>query len=215
MAKSLSFTTIDSAYNGNLKLEGFGDSTETHSAYQTSPDSIFALEKDVITALNEFYKAYYAYQTCLHNKRKALDTNKTATTPVNVPNCGTASSYDLGKVYDAKETLITKINALNAKINDMKNTQTLSTTNADGSYSIAGKKVTEDQFRERHAKIKSLSESINATRSDLDMKMATLLDKSKGPLPEAQNKHNFENYATIGWSVLATSILYYTFVEMK
>ena len=45
--------------------------------------------------------------------------------------------------------------------------------------------------------------------------MATLLDKSKGPLPEAQNKHNFENYATIGWSVLATSILYYTFVEMK
>jgi len=75
--------------------------------------------------------------------------------------------------------------------------------------------MTETQFRERHADIKSLSERINATRSDLDMKMATLLDKSKGPLPEAQNKHNFENYATIGWSVLATSILYYTFVEMK
>ncbi len=211
MAKSLSFTTIDSAYDGNLKLEGFGGSTETDSAYQTSPDSIFALEKDVITALNDFYTAYYAYQTCLHNKRKALDTNKTAITPVTVPTCGTASS---GAVYAAKDALTRKITALNDAIQTMGRKPT-APPNADGSYEIAGKKVTEDQFRDRHAKIKSLSESINATRSDLDMKMATLLDKSKGPLPEAQNKHNFENYATIGWSVLATSILYYTFVEMK
>lgn len=113
-----------------------------------------------------------------------------------------------------KEALIQKINKLNGEIQTMGRKPT-APPNADGSYEIAGKKVTEDQFRDRHAKIKSLSESINATRSDLDMKMATLLDKSKGPLPEAQNKHNFENYATIGWSVLATSILYYTFVEMK
>jgi myosin heavy subunit len=216
MAKSLSFTTIDSAYDGNLKLEGFGDSTETDSAYQTSPDSIFVLEKDVITALNDFYTAYYAYQTCLHNGRKDLD-NK-------VPrrSCGTAPSTnptvagtgELGAVYAAKEALIQKINKLNTAIDGMKNKPT-APPNADGSYVIAGKKVTEDQFRQRHTAIKSLSESINNTRSDLDMKMATLLDKSKGPLPEAQNKHNFENYATIGWSVLATSILYYTFVEMK
>jgi hypothetical protein len=217
MAKSLSFTTIDSAYDGNLKLEGFGDSvdsTETDSLYKTG--NIFELEKDVITALNDFYAAYYAYQTCLHNGRKDLD-NK-------VPrrSCGTAPSTnptvarsgDLGAVYTAKEVLTRKIGELNAAINVMKD-KPMSTTKPDGSYSIAGKKVTETQFRERHADIKSLSERINATRSDLDMKMATLLDKSKGPLPEAQNKHNFENYATIGWSVLATSILYYTFVEMK
>ena len=229
VAKSLAFTTIDSAYNGDLHLEtpwtnsvgtpgtnstgtnskeGFIDSTTTKSAY-VDPADIFNLEKEVLTAFNNFNTKYYdVYQRCLHNKRRMRERGLTVT------DCGSTTTGILKEVYDAKTELVGKIRTLNDAIIAM-GSKSASTVGSDGKYAIAGKKITEQQFIDRHNQIKVLHNNISSMRSDLDMKMANLLDKSKGPLPEAQNKYNFENYATIGWSVLATSILYYTFVEMQ
>lgn len=225
VAKSLAFTTIDSAYNGDLHLEtpwtnsvgtpgtnsvgtnsveGFVDSTTSNSAYVVPPD-IFNLEKEVLTAFNNFNTKYYdVYQTCLHNKRRSSS----------APSCGTPTIGILKEVYDAKFALVDKIATLKSAIDAM-GRKSESTVGTDGRYVIYNRKVTEEEFKKRHQQIKDLHNNISSMRSDLDMKMANLLDKSKGPLPEAQNKYNYENYATIGWSVLATSILYYTFVEMK
>jgi hypothetical protein len=228
-AKLLAFTTIDLAYNGDLHLEtpwtnsagtpgtpgtagitgtnskeGFVDSTTANSAY-VDPNNIFNLEKEVLTAFSDFNTKYYdVYQKCLHNKRQSSS----------APNCGTSTTGILKQVYDAKNVLVEKIRTLNTAIGVM-GSKSESTVGTDGIYVIAGKKVTEQQFLERHNQIKTLHNTITTMRSELDMKMANLLDKTKGPLPEAQNKYNFENYATIGWSILATSILYYTFVEMQ
>ena len=230
VAKSLAFTTIESAYNRDLHLEtpwtnstgiagtnstgtnstgtnskeGFGDSTTTKSAY-VDPNNIFNLEKEVLTAFNNFNTKYYdVYQKCLHDKRRSSS----------APDCGTSTNGILKEVYDAKTELVGKITSLNDAIVTMGG-KSESTVGTDGKYVIDGKKVTEQQFIDRHNQIKTLHNTITTMRSDLDMKMANLLDKTKGPLPEAQNKYNFENYATFGWSVLATSILYYTFVEMQ
>jgi len=218
MAKSLAFTTIDSAYNGDLHLEtpwnsaeGFVDSTTTKSAY-VDPADIFNLEKEVLTAFNNFNTKYYdIYQTCLQSKRKIKDRIKNGEKGLTEPNCGTS----LKEVYDAKTELIGKITTLNAAIVAMGKKSESIAVDSNGNYLISNRKVTEEEFKKRHQQIKDLHNNISSMRSDLDMKMANLLDKTKGPLPEAQNKYNYENYATIGWSILATSILYYTFVEMK
>lgn len=218
MAKSLAFTTIDSAYNGDLHLEtpwnsaeGFVDSTTTKSAY-VDPADIFNLEKEVLTAFNNFNTKYYdIYQTCLQSKRKIKDRIKNGEKGLTEPNCGTS----MKEVYDAKTELIGKITTLNAAIVAMGKKSESIAVDSNGNYLISNRKVTEEEFKKRHQQIKDLHNNISSMRSDLDMKMANLLDKTKGPLPEAQNKYNYENYATIGWSILATSILYYTFVEMK
>lgn len=202
-AKSLAFTTIDSAYDGTMRLEGFG--TATDSAYLNSSD-LFNLEREVVTALNDFSEKYIDYQKCLQTKRYNVEQK------LSVADCSTK----LSTVMTAKETLIGKINTLNTAIGDMgKKTASTLTPYGAGATDGPGKKITETEFQKRHAAIKQISENIRNVRSDLDAKMAQLLDKNNGPLPEAQTKHNFENYATIGWSVLATSILYYTFVKME
>lgn len=222
MAKSLAFTTIDSAYNGDLHLEtpwnsaeGFVDSTTTKSAY-VDPADIFNLEKEVLTAFNNFNTKYYdIYQTCLQSKRKIKDRIKNGEKGLTEPNCGNLKTGKLKEVYDAKTELIGKITTLNAAIVAMGKKSESIAVDSNGNYLISNRKVTEEEFKKRHQQIKDLHNNISSMRSDLDMKMANLLDKTKGPLPEAQNKYNYENYATIGWSILATSILYYTFVEMK
>jgi hypothetical protein len=199
---------------GTNSKEGFVDSTTANSAY-VDPNNIFNLEKEVLTAFNNFNTKYYeVYQTCLHNKRRIADRIRNGETGLTAPDCGTSINGILKEVYDAKNVLVAKIRTLNTAIGVM-GSKSESTVGTDGKYVIDGKKVTEQQFLERHNQIKTLHSTITTMRSDLDMKMANLLDKTKGPLPEAQNKYNFENYATIGWSVLATSILYYTFVEMQ
>lgn len=231
-AKLLAFTTIESAYNGDLHLEtpwnsagtvgtpsmeGFADTTTAHSAY-VNPSDISKLEKDVLTAFSDFNTKYYdVYQKCLHDRRKTQDRIKNGEKGLVMPQCGktlTGSSGFLQDVINAKNVLIGKIESLNSAIVAM-GKKPDSTIRTDGTYVIANRKVTEQLFMHRHNQIKALHTNITEMRLDLDMKMANLLDKTKGPLPEAQNKYNFENYATIGWSVLATSILYYTFVEMK
>ena len=222
-AKLLAFTTIESAYNGDLHLEtpwtnsagtnskeGFVDSTTTKSAY-VDPADIFNLEKEVLTAFNIFNTKYYdVYQTCLQSKRKIKDRINNGETGLTEPDCSTP----LQEVHEAKTELDRKIATLKSAIGAM-GEKPLSEVRPDGKYIIANRKVTEQQFIDRHNQIKTLHNTITTMRSELDMKMANLLDKSKGPLPEAQNKYNYENYATIVWSVLATSILYYTFVEMQ
>jgi len=239
-AKLLVFTTIDSAYNGDLQLEtpwtnsvgiagtvgiaginsmeGFDDSTTAHSAY-VNPLDISKLEKDVLTTFSDFNTKYFdVYQKCLHDRRKTQDRIKNGERGLVMPQCGTSltgqSSGFLQDVINAKNVLVGKIELLNSAIVAI-GKKPESTVRTDGTYVISGKKITGQQFMERHNQIRELHNNITTMRSDLDMKMANLLDKTKGPLPEAQNKYNLENYATIGWSVLATSILYYTFVEMK
>jgi hypothetical protein len=184
--------SIGTAYNGQLQLEGF--STVADSAYLNNAD-LFTLEKNVVSALKEFNEAYYAYRKCLHD-----------TPTISSTRCAT----ELGNLTSKKDAVITAVNVFSTTSDAMKAKMASTSTSTDN-----GKRITQAEFEKRHDEIKSTATTVSALRAELDMKMANLLDKSKGPFPEAKNKYNAENYMTIGWSILATSVLYYVFVEMK
>lgn len=184
--------SIGTAYNGQLQLEGF--STVADSAYLNSAD-LFTLEKNVVSALKEFNEAYYAYRKCLHD-----------TPTISSTRCAT----ELGNLTTKKDAVITVVNAFNVASAAMKAKMASTSTSTDN-----GKQITQAEFEKRHDEIKTTATTVSALRAELDMKMANLLDKSKGPFPETKNKYSSENYMTIGWSILATSVLYYVFVEMK
>ncbi len=191
---------IDAAYDGTLMLEGFGTPMATISATLSpaTADSVylknanlFDLEKDVIDKLGVFNNAYLSYNTCL----SISNATPRQTCPPN--------SKTIADVRTAANNVNTAAAALNAA---------LVNANAAGN---PDRRVSKNEFITRHAEIKRVSDKIREVRYDLDSKMAELLDKSKGPLPEAQTRYNFENYTMVAWSVLATSILYYTFVKME
>jgi hypothetical protein len=116
----------------------------------------------------------------------------------------------LGNLTSKKDAVITAVNAFSTTSDAMKAKMASTSTSTDN-----GKRITQAEFEKRHDEIKTTATTVSALRAELDMKMANLLDNSKGPFPEAKNKYNAENYMTIGWSILATSVLYYVFVEMK
>jgi len=184
--------SIDTAYNGQLQLEGF--STVADSAYLNSAD-LFELEKNVVSALKEFNEAYYAYRKCLHD-----------TPTISSTRCAT----ELGNLTSKKLAVETAVTAFNVASAAMKAKLASTSTSTDN-----GKRITQAEFEKRHDEIKTTATTVSALRAELDLKMANLLDNSKGPFPEAKNKYSSENYMTIGWSILATSVLYYVFVEMK
>lgn len=196
-AKSSAFTTVNTAYNGQMQLEGF--STTSDSAYLNN-SNLFTLEQSVISSLKTFNEKYYGYQMCFRKNNYVSGS------------CAITSGADIGlnEVTSAKDGVITAVNAFNTAIVAMNAKSTL----APGENG-ADKKMTQQEFQSRHNQIKETANRVSALRSDLDMKMANLLDKTKGPLPEAQNKYNTENYVAIGWTILATSLVYYVFVEMK
>jgi hypothetical protein len=196
-AKSYGFTNIDSAYNGQMQLEGFADTTIEDSAYLNASD-LFTMEENVIAKLKEFNTTYYEYQLCYR-------TNNYDAAKCSIENLTSKQK----EAVDAIATFNTAI------VNMNKKDASTATLSANGKYNNNGKRITQDEFNRRHDEIKNTSEKISTLRSELDMKMANLLDKTKGPLPEVQNKHNTENYVAIGWTVLATSLVYYVFVEMK
>ena len=192
------FPPIAEAYNGHLQLEGF--STNSDSAYLNNAD-LFQLEKNVVSALKNFNETYYDYRKCLHD---------------NPTTSASQCASKLGNLGGKKDAVITAINAFNiANVAMNAKLVSSSTQDANGNYVDNGKRITQDEFLKRHAEIKTTARAVSALRAELDMKMANLLDKKKGPFPEAKNKYNSENYVTVGWSILATSILYYVFVEMK
>jgi hypothetical protein len=196
-AKPSAFTTINSAYDGKMHLEGF--STTSDSAY-LNDSNLFTLEQNIITKLKIFNEKYYGYQMCLRKNKYASGS------------CAITNGADIGlnDVQSSSTDVIAAVNAFNAVISTMNAKPTL----APGE-NTTGKKMTQQEFQSRHNQIKETANRISALRAELDMKMANMLDKTKGPLPEAQKKHNTENYVAIGWTILATSLVYYVFVEMK
>lgn len=191
---NLGFTSIESAYDGSLTLEGFG-TTYTDSKY-LNPASKFELEKKLVEALTTFNTAYYDYQLCLHLKKRTSSVS---------------CAEKLATLTVAKTALSAAISDLNASITTM---GALPASGTTGVNDTTGK-ITEADFQSRHDEIKALSANIRKIRSDLDSKMAFLLDKTKGPLPETFAKYDTTTYATVGLSILATSAIYYVFVEMK
>ena len=184
--------SINTAYNGQLQLEGF--STVADSAYLNSSD-LFALERNVVLALKEFNDAYYAYRKCLRDT-PTISSNRCAT--------------ELENLTPKKDAVIAAVTAFNLASAAMKAKIESTSTSTDN-----GKRITQAEFEKRHSEIKTTASAVSALRAELDFKMANLLDNSKGPFPEAKTKYSSEKYMTIGWSILATSVLYYVFVEMK
>ena len=204
-SNNLGFTPIESAYDGSLTLEGFVSRTTYTDSKYLNPASKFELEKKLVEALTTFNTAYYDYQLCLHLKKQTSSVS---------------CADKLATLTVSKTALTAAITDLNASITTMGalSESGKTTTDANGKMTTSTDtdgKITEADFKSRHDDIKALSANIRKIRSDLDSKMAFLLDKTKGPLPETFAKYDTTTYATVGLSILATSAIYYVFVEMK
>jgi hypothetical protein len=99
-----------------------------------------------------------------------------------------------GDVSTAADTLNAKIKLLQDAYNDA-NIQTNDAT-----------------FQANHTEIMNKAKSIDELRRNLDSKMETLV-KNRNPPTETTQQYDATIYAGIAWSVLATSLLFYVFIE--
>ena len=79
-------------------------------------------------------------------------------------------------------------------------------------YTAANIKTDDATFQQNHTEIMNKAKSIDELRRNLDSKMETIL-KNRNPPTETTQQYDATIYAGIAWSVLATSLLFYVFIE--
>lgn len=79
-------------------------------------------------------------------------------------------------------------------------------------YASANIQTNDATFQQNHTKIMNKAKSIDELRRNLDSKMETLV-KNRNPPTETTQQYDATIYAGIAWSVLATSLLFYVFIE--
>lgn len=79
-------------------------------------------------------------------------------------------------------------------------------------YASANIQTNDATFQQNHTEIMNKAKSIDELRRNLDSKMETLV-KNRNPPTETTQQYDATIYAGIAWSVLATSLLFYVFIE--
>ncbi len=183
------FTTLEQAYNTNIS--NLWNTTEKEGFNDGKPwtdADLFTLTNNLSTALKTFHKTYYEYAACYYKTKPGAK--------------NTCTQTDL---LTKKSDFDTAVQSLNAA--------TAAATTAVKSLKTNENKIDDATATERNAALKSLALQIANTRTDLDQKMKTLEHNDKNYEPEKQL--TAAQYATIGWSVLAASALYYIFTELS
>ena len=106
--------------------------------------------------------------------------------------CSTTTSAN--DVSAAADTLNAKIKILN------------------DAYRTANIQTNDATFQQNHTEIMNKAKSIDELRRNLDSKMETILNNHNPPT-ETTQQYDATIYAGIAWSVLATSLLFYVFIE--
>ena len=79
-------------------------------------------------------------------------------------------------------------------------------------YTAANIQTNDATFQQNHTEIMNKAKSIDELRRNLDSKMETILN-NRNPPTETTQQYDATIYAGIAWSVLATSLLFYVFIE--
>jgi hypothetical protein len=144
--------------------------------------------------LNTFNMKYAKYVKC-NQKNNRIDPNITENcSPSDLTCC---SDSDIGEV--GLSGLTTLQGTLIADINDMRD---------------AGNLISKSEFNTNHSKIISSANDINNYRSNLDNKMRELYKIDGNLQQDYYLQYDSVMYTGILFSILATTILYYTFTKL-
>ena len=139
---------------------------------------------------------------------------------------------DLKNSFDIEDSLVHKLNlfnkayydyisnktkanlrAVNNANNNLQAEITKLTTYISGQDTTA--QVTDADFVSKHNAIKSNASEIESLRADLDMKMLEILKAKEGIPSDYSIDRDATAYTSILWTALATSLLYFVFIEME
>ncbi len=203
----MSLSTPDPAnptpLSGNNNLEppylcsggNFGNSTCTNT--------IYTIEKNVINKINDFYTKYAEFVRC----------SSSADTSVFVDN----SSPSLDGSYGLTRMCITSIdntavtNAYNAAINEISKLNRATDSISDTSN---GNPAAGYNFDNSFNAIKTIYANNSKLRNELDLKMKEILKTDDSFVNQSKLHYDSTMYASIGWTILATSLLYYVFRKL-
>jgi hypothetical protein len=141
------------------------------------------------------------------------------------PNTGSKNSFDI------EDSLVNKLNLFNtayyAYISDKSaaNLAAVNTANKNLQVEInnmsayisgqSNTSETEANFVSKHNEIKTKASEIESLRADLDMKMLEILKAKDGIPTDYSIDRDTTAYTSILWTALATSLLYFVFIEME
>ncbi len=170
--------------------------------------TIYDLEKNLIVAINNFYVAYAEYIRCgsktdadgsgdTEYKLSNYYDNDIIKTPVGC----SATKPTKSSVDDLQVIVKNKANSLK---------RALSSTNG-----TSGSIDTDlSSFNTAHNDIlNKYSDNLNL-RNELDLKMKEILKTDDSFVNQSKLHYDSTMYASIGWTILATSLLYYVFRKL-
>ena len=146
--------------------------------------------------LNTFNMKYAKYVKCNDNNAPEIKGN---CAPSDLTCCSTT---DIGEV--GLGGLTTLQGTLIADINDMR----------DAGNLLTGNLISNSQFNTDHSTIISRAKEVNRVRSDLDNKMRELYKIDGNLQQDYFLQYDSVMYTGILFSILATTILYYTFTKL-
>lgn len=198
-------------FNVNGQISGTGNGPYDKNIYD--------LEKNLINAINDFYIAYADYVRCGPNNEGdgLADTQYNSSNyhndnKIKTPSCtDTLSKYSsqnpsitLNKSYvDGKQEIVkNKANALTLALG---NVTSLNRTDYSNTMNIFN--------RGHQTLLNNYSNNLNL-RNELDLKMKEILKTDDSFVNQSKLHYDSTMYASIGWTILATSLLYYVFRKL-
>lgn len=170
----------------STKLTGDGTISQTTN---NNIKTIFDFQRDVQDKLNVYYTKYSQYLRCRELTYPNSSTQK--------PNCPTPD-ITVDNVNSAKTDLDSAIDKYK--------------TAYDNLPSSTG--ISSDIYRNRYQAIISDYENLTRLRTELDSKLEQINNKPESVLAAYQTYADTTIGASLIWTVLATSVLYYAFTNM-
>jgi len=172
------------------------DSSQNVSSFGADVDgkTIFELEQKVVDDLNKFYSTFYSYWRCSNTTKN-----------ITIPSGSNMSASQLNTTYNCSNSKTSdNVTAdYNGLLNSIKQLNNALAKIKESNYTFPGI----DDIQTNYNNVLKL-------RNELDIKMADLNRLPGTPSAQYKASHDSTVYASIVWSVLATSLIYYVFVHL-
>lgn len=167
--------------------------------------TIYDLEKNLINAINDFYVKYAEYIRC----GNVNDADGSQDQQYNLSNY-----HNAGKIAtpDGCSSTPTKSTVDNAQVEVKNKANALKTALSNSNGIISSTTMTE--FNTAHTNILNQYSNNLKLRNELDLKMKEILKTDDSFVNDSKLHYDSTMYASIGWTILATSLVYYVFRKL-
>lgn len=153
-----------------------------------NPSNIFSMNAEVMSKMKTYEEQYERYMRCENPK-----------TADNVtPSCDFNGIDSYSNLEQAYSDLLASLKSVSSKLPNQ------STINA----------TTPQDSDENYKNAINTRDDIVSTRANLDQRLQNLYNEANGGRESAQQMLNSAIYANTLWTILATCLLYYIFVEL-